>query len=88
MKLFDSCDVDKNRKIGHDELKDVIKKLNIYLKDETIEVLLNRFKNKEGAVNLDDFIQLCSKINIAKEKYEKLGPDVSLGRFMFDILYS
>ena len=88
MELFDSCDLDHNRMIGGDELCEVMRKMELSLKDSTITVLLNRFTNKQGFVHLDDFIQLCCKIKSAKEKYEKLGPDVTLGRFMFDILYS
>lgn len=85
--IFEDSDSNENRKIDFNELKGAFDKLDVELEDNTIVVLMNRFSNKEQLINLDDFIQICCKITSAKENFENLEPNVSLGKFLFDILY-
>lgn len=85
--IFEDSDSNENRKIDFNELKGAFDKLDVELEENTIVVLMNRFSNKEQLINLDDFIQICCKITSAKKNFENLEPNVSLGKFLFDILY-
>ena len=53
-----------------------MKALGLELSEKTLDVILNRYVNREGAINLDDFIQLCARLQSAKEHYAQLKGNV------------
>lgn len=87
---FDASERDHDGRINYTELCIALRKLGFKLCDATIQCLMNRFQNKRGVIELDDFIQICSKTRAARRSYEtriKQG-NASLDTFLLEIIYN
>jgi len=87
---FDSSERDKDGKIDYSEFCIALRKLGFKLEDSTIRSLMNHFQNKKQVIELDDFIQICSKTRSARKSYEKTikHGNASLDTFLLEIIYN
>lgn len=86
---FEQSQRDSDRKIDFSELCIALSKLNVKLNKDTIRTLVNRFHNKSGLIELDDFIQICCKAESVKSSYERVRKgDASFEVFFTEIMRS
>ena len=87
-RCFDECDLDKNRKINQEELSVALKRLGINLNENSIKLIIARYANKQNTLDLDSFIQICSKTASAKESFDKFSSKIMFDTYLLESLYS
>ena len=85
---FEICDLDKDRKINQQELYIALERLGINLEENTLKLILSRYANKTNTIDLDSFIQICSRTISLKKSFESFNSKVSLDTFLLEIIYS
>lgn len=89
--LFDECDLNKSQEIDEHELGIAVNKLGFKLKDETLHLIVCRYANRSGTLNLDDFCGICSKLKTLQESFNEMctsNKELTYDRFLMDSLYS
>ena len=88
--LFEVCDTNKDRKINKSELTVALHKLGFKLNNETVIGITNRYMNRIGTLNLDDFCGICSKLEALKASYDDVKDDKKLtyDKYFMESLFS
>jgi len=88
--LFEVCDANKDRKIDKSELTVALQKLGFELESKTVDVVMNRYMNRIGTLNLDDFCGICSKLVALKVSYDRLkdAKQLTYENYFMESLYS
>ena len=89
--LFEECDQNKDKKIDENELRIAVRKLGFTLQDGTLLLLISRYANRSGTLNLDDFCGICSKLNTLKQDFDDMctsNKELTYDRFLMGCLYS
>ena len=88
--LFEVCDTSKDRTIDKSELTVALHKLGFELNNETVNVITNRYMNRIGTLNFDDFCGICSKLDALKASYDDVKNDKKLtyDKYFMESLFS
>lgn len=90
--IFELCDENKDRHIDRRELGIAVReKLNIEILDKTLDLLVIRYKNRDGIVNIDDFFTICAKLKATTASYERIHNSneiVPFGKYLTECIYS
>lgn len=89
--LFEDCDLNNDDKIDFQELQIAAGKLGFTLKDETLQLLINRYVNRSGTLNLDDFCGICSKLVALKQNFDDMSnseKELTYDRYLIGCLYT
>ena len=84
---FEETDLNKDRMIDKTELKCVLKKLRISVKNSTFTAIFSRFSNKQNLISLDDFIQILCKLSSMSRWTKEFHEKMTLDAFMKALLY-
>ena len=88
-KCFEKFDGDLSVTIDRDELNSAMQDLNFELNHETLDMLIARYVNKSGTINLDDFIQICARVTSVAEDYLLFnGRNFTLDEMLLTSLYN
>ena len=86
---FTNYDKDKSGDMSAIELRDALAKLGFKLGTPALSSLVLRYANKEGRVNMDDFIQICCRISSTFESYLSYqGKSFSLDDYIMSAIYT
>lgn len=61
--IFKIYDTDQSRGIGADELREALKKAHIKVNNRILQILLLRYANQDGQLEMEDFLHCCIKLN-------------------------
>jgi len=88
-KHFNNYDADNSGDMSATELRDALAKLGFKLGTPALSSIVLRYANKEGKVNVDDFIQICCRISSTFESYLSYqGKSFSLDDYIMSAIYT
>lgn len=61
--IFKIYDTDNSRGICANELREALKKAHIKVNNRILQILLLRYANENGQLEMEDFLQCCIKLN-------------------------
>ena len=86
---FETFDQDRSSTIDRKELMQVLNQLDVQLNSETIDLVVARYVNKRGTINLDDFIQVCARLTSIVDSYWRFQRnDLTFEEMMMGSLYN
>ncbi|CAG9816228.1 unnamed protein product [Phaedon cochleariae] len=85
---FGTFDFDNSNCISASELREALRSVNIQVTNRIIDMLLIRFGNGEGGMEMQDFIHCCIKLNMMIENYSNYKGESSLEEWLLDTIYS
>merc|ERR1712142_271337 len=85
---FKVFDADNSGDMGVQELRKCLDKIGFKLSTPTLSSIVLRYANKEGRVDLDDFMQVCCRVKASFQSYISYqGKSFGLDEYIMSAIY-
>lgn len=68
--LYKSCESSQSWDMDSRDLKQLIRSQNYNIRQETIDLIAMKYRNRQLRIDFDDFLQICARLRTCHDSYE------------------
>lgn len=87
--FYECCNTKSSEHMNEEELFNSLRKTGFTLDERNVGLIFNKYQNRKGLIQLDDFIQICCRATRAKTSFEKVLKEdsVYMDDYFMEMLY-